>query len=137
MGYFGNKLKRIMEDVGMTFRHISERTGVSRATINQIALGDIESPARPQVEKIMKAFEKPEHIYDLTIAHLEDEFPSPGRPYVKIGPREDTVVMKDEPPPYIVNKMDSTFEKAVERIRTHAHENESLRLVIIDLAGMC
>ncbi len=137
MGYFGNKLKTVMEEVGMNFRHLAERTGISRPTLNQITLGRVESPSRPQVESIIKAFDKPEHIYDLTVAHLEDEFPAQGRELVEIGPRHGGIIIEEKSPPYVANKMDSAFEKAVETIRASAHENESLRLVIIDLAGMC
>ena len=136
MGYFGNKLKRIMEQTGMTFQRIADRSGLSRSAINHIALGKIESPDRENVERIISVFSSKEHIHDLALAHLEDEMPVQARELLEIKSRVGSHLKESSAPDY-ANKLDSAFEDAVDRIRRSVPENESLRKTVIMLADAC
>jgi len=134
MGCFGQKLRLVMGEIGMTFKSLAQRSGISRAALNNITLGNVASPTRENVEKIIGAFSKSEHIYDLSLAHLEDEFPSQGRPLLAICPRDGTP-LPEVPVPCYVNRLDPQFEDAIDRIRNAAMNNEPLRLAMFSIAN--
>jgi transcriptional regulator with XRE-family HTH domain len=134
MGYFGTKLRVAMEENDLTLQRLSERTGISISGLHNVLSGVVPSPSRETCDTILRAFPRKEDIYDLTIAHLEDEFPAAGRSMVKLSKR-DGLEIHEGSPPYIAKHLDRALSQALDYLLTQIPNNEDLRLMLIDLAN--
>ena len=70
---FGDTVQRLMDEVGVTYRQLAARTGLSAGYLNHLVHGNRPVPSNDVVVTLAKALEvEPEHFREYRVRMIQD-----------------------------------------------------------------
>lgn len=70
---FGATVERLMEETGLTYRSLADRSGLSAGYLNHVVHGNRPVPANDVIEKLAAAFDvEPQHFLEVRIRAITE-----------------------------------------------------------------